>query len=94
MFVDVVVITLTIVGRLFNKYGEISKPWWSSFTLTGFQNRSQCLVDQYNKYPLDVYGRRIFVCITILQLNLILQLVAYHISGKMELAARGCESHS
>ena len=50
-----------LIGRLFNRYGEISKPWWSNFTLTGFQNRSKCLVDQYNKYPLDVYGRKIFV---------------------------------
>ena len=49
------------VGRKFNKYGEISKPWWSSYTLDGFQNRSECLVDQYNKYPLDIEGKRIFV---------------------------------
>jgi len=49
------------VGRLFNKYGEISKPWWSNFTLNGFRNRSQCLVGQYNKYPLEIDGSQIFV---------------------------------
>ncbi|XP_068703187.1 endothelin-converting enzyme homolog isoform X1 [Montipora foliosa] len=49
------------VGRKFNKYGEISKPWWSSYTLDGFQNRSECLVDQYNKYSLDIEGKRIFI---------------------------------
>lgn len=49
------------IGRKFNKYGEISNTWWTNFTLTGFQNKSQCFVDQYNKYPLNVGGRKIFV---------------------------------
>lgn len=49
------------VGRQFNKYGEISDPWWSNFTLTGFNDKSQCLVDQYSQYPLDIDGLQMFV---------------------------------
>ena len=53
----------TYTGRQFNKYGEISDPWWSNFTLTGFNDKSQCLVDQYSQYPLDIDGLQMFVCI-------------------------------
>ena len=47
-------------------YGEISDPWWSNFTVAGFHNRSQCLVEQYNKYPVgeDNNGQPLFVRIS------------------------------
>lgn len=29
--------------------------------MNGFRNRSECLVDQYNKYPLEIEGMKMFV---------------------------------
>lgn len=40
-------------GRYFNKEGEIIDNWWSNHTSQGFNTRAQCMVDQYNKYPVD-----------------------------------------
>lgn len=40
-------------GRYFNKDGEIIDDWWSNYTSQGFEQRAQCMVDQYNKYPVD-----------------------------------------
>ncbi|KAM7448959.1 hypothetical protein ABFA07_002968 [Porites harrisoni] len=40
-------------GRHFNKEGEIIDNWWSNYTSQGFNTRAQCMVDQYNKYPVD-----------------------------------------
>ena len=40
-------------GRYFNKEGEIIDNWWSNYTSQGFDTRAQCMVDQYNKYPVD-----------------------------------------
>lgn len=40
-------------GRNFNKDGEISANWWSNYTSQAFEQRTQCMVDQYNKYPVD-----------------------------------------
>ena len=62
-FTDFFFPLFTYTGRQFNKYGEISDPWWSNFTLTGFNDKSQCLVDQYSQYPLDIDGLQMFVCI-------------------------------
>ena len=40
-------------GRYFNKEGEIIDNWWSNYTSQGFDTRAQCMVNQYNKYPVD-----------------------------------------
>ena len=40
-------------GRYFNKEGDIIDNWWSNYTSQGFNTRAQCMVDQYNKYPVD-----------------------------------------
>ncbi|KAJ7393921.1 hypothetical protein OS493_003590 [Desmophyllum pertusum] len=40
-------------GRYFNKDGEIIDDWWSKNTSQGFEERSKCIVDQYNKYPVN-----------------------------------------
>lgn len=39
-------------GRKFNKHGELGKQWWTNSSLSAFKIRSQCMVDQYNKYKV------------------------------------------
>jgi len=40
-------------GRTFNKDGEIIDNWWSKSTSEAFEKRSNCIVNQYDKYPVD-----------------------------------------
>lgn len=39
-------------GRKFNKHGELRKQWWTNSSLAAFTKRSQCMIDQYNKYKV------------------------------------------
>ena len=43
-----------MAGRFFNKNGEKIDGWWSNETSAGFSSRSQCMVDQYSRYSLDI----------------------------------------
>jgi len=43
-------------GRLFDKYGNV-KDWWSSWSKIDFEERTECLVNQYNNY--QVFGEYI-----------------------------------
>ena len=40
-------------GRNFNKDGELIDDLWSKSTSEAFVNRSNCMVNQYNEYPVD-----------------------------------------
>lgn len=42
-----------LLGRNFNKDGEIIDNWWSKSILEVFENRLNCIVDQYSKYFVD-----------------------------------------
>ncbi|XP_068674901.1 endothelin-converting enzyme homolog isoform X1 [Montipora foliosa] len=47
-------------GRLFGKDGNVDD-WWSTMAEENFEDRSQCLVDQYNDYEVfgqDIDGRQ------------------------------------
>ncbi|XP_068160623.1 phosphate-regulating neutral endopeptidase PHEX [Antennarius striatus] len=49
-------------GRKFDKDGNLEK-WWSNASETAFQDKSQCMIDQYNGYfwkeaGLNVRGKR------------------------------------
>ncbi|CAB4000537.1 endothelin-converting enzyme 1-like [Paramuricea clavata] len=39
-------------GRKFNKYGELTKNWWSSDSLKHFKKRSDCVEKQYSSYKV------------------------------------------
>ena len=45
---------VTLSGRKFNENGEVVEDWWSSSSSQGFKERSECIVEQYNKYSVDV----------------------------------------
>lgn len=45
---------VTLSGRKFNENGEVVEDWWSSSSSQGFKERSKCIVEQYNKYSVDV----------------------------------------
>ncbi len=38
-------------GRQFNKDGD-SVIWWSEKSIANFQEREQCIIDQYSQYVL------------------------------------------
>ncbi|XP_062578045.1 endothelin-converting enzyme homolog [Saccostrea cucullata] len=38
-------------GREFDKYGNLH-PWWNNQSIINFQNRTQCVIDQYSQYKL------------------------------------------
>ncbi|XP_061189533.1 endothelin-converting enzyme homolog isoform X2 [Saccostrea echinata] len=38
-------------GREFDKYGNLH-PWWNNQSIVNFQNRTQCIIDQYSQYKL------------------------------------------
>ncbi|KAH9503343.1 hypothetical protein Btru_072783 [Bulinus truncatus] len=40
------------VGKQYDKYGS-TRPWWKPETLSIFNNKSQCFVDQYNEYQFN-----------------------------------------
>ncbi|KAL5013753.1 hypothetical protein ScPMuIL_008023 [Solemya velum] len=42
-------------GRQYDKEGNM-KQWWKNVTIEAFQERAQCIVDQYSKYKLDQIG--------------------------------------
>ncbi|XP_012277029.1 neprilysin-4 [Orussus abietinus] len=39
------------VGRQFDKNGN-SVPWWPQQTINNYNQRAQCFIDQFNKYPI------------------------------------------
>merc|ERR1719361_1397976 len=39
-------------GRQFDQHGNID-PWWDSSSLQKFQNKAQCIIDQYGNYKVD-----------------------------------------
>jgi membrane metallo-endopeptidase-like protein 1 len=39
------------VGRQFNKDGD-RIPWWTQPTIDQFNNRKQCMINQYSNYTL------------------------------------------
>ena len=38
-------------GRQFDKYGEMND-WWTKSSKEKFNNRTKCMVDQYNEYKV------------------------------------------
>lgn len=44
-----------MTGRQYDKEGNM-KQWWKNVTIEAFQERAQCIVDQYSKYKLDQIG--------------------------------------
>ncbi|KAK4237588.1 hypothetical protein C8A03DRAFT_34440 [Achaetomium macrosporum] len=42
-------------GRLWNEDAE-HKAWWDNATVTNFQSRAQCFVEQYSKFEVDITG--------------------------------------
>ncbi|XP_048589542.1 endothelin-converting enzyme 2 [Nematostella vectensis] len=44
------------VGRLYNKNGEIVAQWWSNYSIKGFANKTECMVEQYNNYSVNLPG--------------------------------------
>ena len=45
-------------GRLFDKDGNLKK-WWSEFSIKHFQEKTKCLIKQYNQYTLADIGQSI-----------------------------------
>lgn len=45
-------------GRLFDKDGNLNK-WWSDHSIKHFQEKTKCLIQQYNKYTLADIGQSI-----------------------------------
>lgn len=45
-------------GRLFDKEGNLNK-WWSDYSIKRFQEKTKCLIQQYNKYTLTDIGQTI-----------------------------------
>ena len=39
-------------GREFDKNGDM-KPWWNNETITKFQQRADCIADQYSSYSVN-----------------------------------------
>ena len=39
-------------GREFDKNGNL-RPWWNTNVIKRFQERAQCMVDQYSRYQLN-----------------------------------------
>ena len=39
-----------ILGRKFNKHGELTKQWWSEDSLKQFGERADCIEKQYSNY--------------------------------------------
>lgn len=39
------------VGREFDKNGNL-RPWWNDASVKRFQERTQCMADQYSQYTL------------------------------------------
>ena len=48
--------SLSFLGRLFDKDGNV-KDWWSFRSSLDFEDRTQCLVDQYNNF--QVFGENV-----------------------------------
>ena len=48
--------SLSFLGRLFDKDGNV-KDWWSFRSSLDFEDRTQCLVDQYNNF--QVFGESV-----------------------------------
>jgi len=45
----VLIISFHFVGQQYDKNGNRVK-WWTDSSIAAFKNRTQCFVDQYNKY--------------------------------------------
>jgi predicted metalloendopeptidase len=44
--------SLLVAGREFDKDGNL-RPWWEKDVIKRFQERAQCMVDQYSSYTLN-----------------------------------------
>lgn len=44
---------MLILGRKFDKNGDIVKEWWSKSSLLEFKKRSECIEQQYSKYKVQ-----------------------------------------
>ena len=62
---------VVVVGRLFNKDGNLKK-WWSNSSISAFKNKTQCLVDQYSKYVF--HTRNVSFLLTVLTMPVTLSL--------------------
>lgn len=53
------VMSLFVLGRKFNKNGELTAQWWSQDSLDGFNAKAKCVENQYwmykvrDKYPVS-----------------------------------------
>ena len=47
--------SLTIVGRQFDRYGNL-KEWWNNVTAEAFYRKAECFVEQYSQYIVDEVG--------------------------------------
>lgn len=45
-------------GRHFDKNGQL-RDWWSPETVERFKNKSQCVVDYYNKFDVEPTGLKV-----------------------------------
>lgn len=41
-----------LVGRKFNKNGELTAQWWSQDSLDGFAAKAKCVENQYSMYKV------------------------------------------
>jgi predicted metalloendopeptidase len=41
-----------VVGRLYDKYGNLEN-WWSNKSTLEFKNKSQCMIDQYSNFTFQ-----------------------------------------
>lgn len=42
-------------GRKYDKNGNLDQ-WWSNSSVTAFNEKTQCMIDQYNAYHWDEAG--------------------------------------
>jgi predicted metalloendopeptidase len=57
------------IGRQYDKDGN-RIPWWSNSTINQFNERKQCIIDQYNNYTVTQINTK--VCFLLLNICLII----------------------
>ena len=43
---------VTTIGRQFDKDGNLQQ-WWSQDVIDAFEDRAQCMIDQYDSYVVE-----------------------------------------
>ena len=46
-------------GRQYDKDGN-RIPWWSNSTISQFNERKQCIVDQYGNFTVEQINKKVF----------------------------------